>query len=283
MGLISQANVIARIGALGGFYGIDLSAMHAAIGTLGPQLAQGTLVTVPVTFDRLAFTTRVGREQLDGVADADQLQRVDRLTAGTRTLELELEAGGVQLARTVRIDGGRDVAADLGRLASFGVGAGAIATLRQCATELGAPSAVADRAQGGAAAWRLHFRHPNGSVEERTAARERILAVARKLGATAAQCNLVGGVHELMAKDRDSYSTLLVGAGDETPRLAVRWQQVRWESAIRMALGFAPGVDVGSKLGELSGAFDAELTHAVELVLGPEEPPAMRVAVAFVA
>jgi hypothetical protein len=50
-----------------------------------------------------------------------------------------------------------------------------------------------------------------------------------------------------------------------------------------MAIGFQPHVDAGAKLGELSGAFDAEQVHALELVLGPEEPPVMRVAVAYVA
>lgn len=280
MGLISQANVIARIGALGGLYGVELAAMHGALGTLGPQLAKGALVTVPVTFDRLSVATHVDRVQLDGVLDADQLRRVDRMTAGTRALELELESGGPLLSRTVRITGGRDLAADLVRLRELG--AGALEVVRDCANKLGACWAIADRAEGDAASWRLEFRHSNATDTERANTRDRVVAVAHDLAATAAQSKLVAGIHEMMAKDRESYAALVVGAGDAPPRIAVRWCNVRWETALRLALGFAPGVDVGSKLGELSGAFDADAADYVELVLGPEEPPTMRVATAFV-
>lgn len=280
MGLISQANVIARVGALAGFYGIELDPLNDALGTLAPQLARGTVVTVPITFDRIAISTRVEREQLESIAEPEQLARIDKLTAGTRPLELELEAG-VQSARTLRIDGGRDLTVDLGRLAGYGVAASTLDTVRDCGADLGVPAAISDRAERGTQAWRFHFRHHNESDSDRATTRQRVLSVARKLGATPPQCNLVEGLHDMLAKDRDSHTALIVAR--DAVRLAVRWQQVRWETAIRMAIGFQPQVDAGAKLGELSGAFDAEQVHALELVLGPEEPPVMRVAVAYVA
>jgi hypothetical protein len=280
MGLISQANILARIGAIAGIYDIDISAMHAALGTLGPQLAQGTLVTLPITFDRLGVTTRVVREQLDQICDAAQLERIDRLVAPSHAYELELESGARPLARAVHVGGGRDLGADLSRLSAFGVDAATLDTLRTCASELGVPTAIVDRVESASASWHLEFRHSNETPEERASTRRRLAAVARTLAATAAQANLVEGVHDMLAKDRDSNAILYVAA--ENVRLAVRWRKVRWESAIRIALGFAPPtVDVGRKMGELSGAFAAEAAESVELVLGPTEPPLMRVAVAF--
>lgn len=279
MGLISQANVLARIGAIAGIYDIDISAMHDSLGTLGPELANGTLVTVPITFDRLALTTRVERAQLEQICDATQLERVDRLATASHVLELELEAGGPQLARTVHIGGGRDFSADLSRLSAFGVDRETIETLRACTSELGVPRAVADRDEKVATSWQLELRHPNSTPAERATTRRRLAAVARTLSVTPAQCNLVDSVHDMLAKDRDSDSILFVGT--DGVRLAVRWRHVRWESAIRIALGFGPPVDVGRKLGELSGAFNAESADTVELVLGPTEPPLMRVAISF--
>jgi hypothetical protein len=280
MGLISQANVIARVGALAGFYGVELDPLNDALGSLAPRLARGALVTVPITFDRIAISTRVEREDLESILEADQLMRIDKLTAGTRPLELELEAGP-RTARTLRVDGSRDLTVDLGRLAGYGVAASTLDTVRECGADLGVPDAISDRAEGGAHAWRFHFGHRNDGDSDRAKTRQRVLAVARKLGATPPQCNLVEGLHDMLAKDRDSYTALMVAR--DAVRLAVRWQRVRWETAIRMAIGFQPQVDAGAKLGELSGAFDAEQVHALELVLGPEEPPVMRVAVAYVA
>lgn len=280
MGLISQANVLARIGALAGIYDIDITAMHGHLGTLGPELAQGTLVTVPITFDRLGLTTRVTREQLDQICDDAQLGRIDRLAAASNAYELELEAGAPLMARSVHVGGGRDLGADLTRLAAFGVSKPTLDTLRACASELGSSSAIVDRAEAATTTWQFEFRHSNGTPEERAATRRRLAAVARTLAVTPAQMNLVEGVHDMLAKDRDSNSILHIGG--ENVRLAVRWRKVRWESAIRIALGFAPNVDVGRKMGELSGAFAAESADTVELVLGPTEPPLMRVSVAFV-
>ena len=57
MGLSRQADVLARLGAIGGIYGIDLAPLEDALGKLAPQLARGTLVTVPIMFDRLTCAT----------------------------------------------------------------------------------------------------------------------------------------------------------------------------------------------------------------------------------
>jgi hypothetical protein len=282
MGLSRQADVLARLSAIGGIYGIDLTPLQDKLGQLAPRLARGTLVTVPITFDRLTFATRVERADLDAIAGTDQLVRFDRLAAGARHLELELETDGVERATTLRVYDGRDLVNDGPLLLSFGLGTAALDTVRACADELGVPQAIADRDHSGTHAWQLDFRHRNGSDEERETTRRRIGAVARKLGVTEAQRNLVDGLHDMATKERDSDSVLLVNADEMAPQLAVRWHQVRWETAIRMALGFRPGSDVGKKLGELSGAFDAEQVQTLELVLTSQEPPRMRVAVACI-
>jgi hypothetical protein len=279
-GLASQAEIIARIGALGGFYGVDLDPLHEVLATLGPRLARDAVITVPATFDRIAVATRISREQLADIIEPDQRRRLDRLDPDARDVELELETDGTTVTRSVRTHRHRSIDADCEHLASLGVGTLAIDSLRDCAAHLGVPFALTDRAQPDNAEWLLHFAHRNGSDAERATTRAQLLTVARKLAATAPQCNLVDGLHDMLAKDRDSYSALLVNPEQTSLQLSVRWQHVRWETVIRMALGFRPGSDAGQRLGELSGAFDAEQASSVELLLGPGEPPVMRVAVA---
>jgi hypothetical protein len=275
-GLVSQANVLARIGSLGGFYGVDLSAMQSALGALGPALAHHAMVTIPATFDRVEVTTRVARDRLDALCNLDQLRRLGKLVPDARELDLEIDSAGTM---TVRALGTRHVAADSELLANFGVGTLALDTLRDCAAHLGPPFAIADREQLTGRDWLFGFAQRNASDSDRATARMQLLTVARKLGATAPQCNLVDGLHDSLAKDRDSYAVLAISPEQTTLQLAVRWQNVRWETVIRMMLGFHPKSDAGKKLGELAGAADAEHAAAIELTLGPTEPPAMRVAV----
>jgi hypothetical protein len=275
-GLVSQANVLARIGSLGGFYGVDLSAMQSALGTLGPELVHHAMVTVPATFDHVAVTTRVARDRLDPLCNLDQLRRLGKLVPEARELDVEIDSSGTI---TVRALGSRYVPADSELLANFGVGTLALDSLRDCAAHLGAPLAIADREQLDGHDWMFVFGQRNATDSDRATARAQLLTVARKLGATAPQCNLVDGLHDALARDRDSYATLAISPEHTTPELTVRWQDVRWETVIRMMLGFHPKSDAGKKLGELAGAFDAEQAAAIELALGPIEPPAMRVAV----
>jgi hypothetical protein len=275
-GLVSQANVLARIGSLGGFYGIDLSAMQSALGLLGPELAQHAQVMIPATFDRVAVTTRVARSRLDDVCNLDQMRRIGKLIPGVREVDLEIDSAGSTMVRAL---GSRYVPADSELLANFGVGTLALDSLRDCAAHLGAPLAIADREQLSGHDWMFVFGQSNATDGDRATARAQLLTVARKLGATGPQCNLVDGLHDMLAKDRDSYATLAISPEQTTLQFSVRWQDVRWETVIRMMLGFHPKSDAGKQLGELAGAFDAEHAAAIELALGTAEPPAMRVAV----
>lgn len=279
-GLARQGTVLARIASLAGFYDIELAPAAELLAKLGPELSRGALVTVPVTFDRLAIDARVPRERLDELVDRDQLRRVDKLVGESHLIELQVEVSAAGVGHRVRALGSRSIEQDCELLAGFGVGTLALDSLRDCAAHLGIPLSIADRARGGAPVWQLQFAHRNRSDAERATTRARVLAVARKLGATAPQCNLIDGLHDTLAKDRDSYSTLIVDPESTTLQLAVRWQHVRWETVIRMAIGFRPNSDVGQKLGELSGAFNADEAEAIELLLGPSEPPELRVAVA---
>lgn len=283
-GLAQQGTALARIASLAGFYDIDLAPVAELLAKLGPELAETTVVGVPVTFDRLAIFARVERTRLDELLGREQLQRVDKLVGklvvDARPVELEIEVGAAGVAYTVRAFGNRSVAADSELLASFGVGTLALDSLRDCVAHLGIPFSIADRTRGSARQWSFQFAHRNETDAQRADTRARILAVARELGATRPQCNLVDGLHDTLAKERDSYTTLIVDPESTTLQLAVRWQHVRWETVIRMALGFRPKSDAGKKLGELSGAFDANDAEAIELLLGPSEPPELRVAVA---
>jgi hypothetical protein len=279
-GLRSQANILGRIGTLGGIYDIDLDPVSGTLAALGPDLARGALVTVPTTFDRISITTRIARARLTAIdtISVEQLRRIDKIGPGVAEVELELEIGSTTSASAIRVVGTRDVSRDCEQLVRFGVGTLALESLRQCAADLGEPYAIADRVEAATPSWAFHFAHSNASDAARERTRTAAVGVARKLAATSPQLNLIDGMHDVLAKDRDSYTVVHLDAERTSLQLAVSWQHVRWETVVRMAIGFHPNSDVAEKLGQLAGAFDSEAATAVELLLGPREPPRMRVA-----
>lgn len=277
------ANVSGRIATLAGFYGIDLGPMSNALGELALDIVRRAMVTVPHTFDRMAISTRL-RPELIGPTATPQLARAARFGAAeARDLDLELESipsGGY--ATTVRAIGPRKLESDLTALASFGVDAFALDQLRTACTMLGADDVVgiSDREVAGDVSFQLHIRQANTDDEACAASRARIDLAATALGATGPQRRVVQSLHDTLAKGRDSMAAVRVGGGQV--RMSVRWVDVQWETAIKMMLGFYPRNDAGQKLGELSGAFDAESAAGVELHLGPTEPPGMSVSVVVV-
>ena len=279
--LAAQANVLARIAALGGMYGIELGEIDQALAVLGPELANEVIVTVPSSFDRIAVATRVAHERVAALVDRDQLRRFELLAAGTPTLELELAAGSGGAVTTLRATGSRDIASDCEVLGAMGIARPVLDSLRHCAAQLGSPTAIAEKTDRNGHAWLVELAQDNATAADRAATRAQLTAVARELAATEPQCNLVDRLHDVLAKDRDSHATLAVLPDRPCLELAVRWHHVRWETVIRMMLGFHPGSDAGKQAGEIAGAFDADEAFAIELVLGPSEPPRMIVAVTF--
>jgi hypothetical protein len=292
--LESQADVFGRIATLGAAYGIDASGLLDRLSPLAPELASFALVAVPGAFDRLIVTTPLARQgdslaraaRIAALGDPAQTGRLDALTdAGTRALHFEAETvpGDPRaIAISLQAFGARALDRDLPRLAQFGVPAHATDALAAAAASLDAAYiGIADRAAPPPddsaepeRSWTLTFEHRARD----TAALGRVLATAEQLAATKAQRHVVEGLFATLAQDRETYAWLRVRPAGLDRALGIQWRGVAWEHAVRMMIGFYPNGSAPTKLGELAGAFGADAAAAVELVLGPSEPPRMRVA-----
>lgn len=291
--LDSAIPVFGRIATLAGVYRIDLTSVIDRIGVLAPELSDLAMVTVPHTFDRIAITTQLvkGGDGLDralalsNACDPEQSKRLAILTSSdTHEVNLEVESlpGDKDgFAVTVQAFGKRSLVSDLDRLQRFGVAMNVATHIGALAQGLGdRPIGLTDRGDTtGARAWTLHVLQPNRDDAQRAATRERLTTVATALGVTAAQKNVIAGLHDALAGDRDSYAWLRIRSGETTPILGLVWANLAWEHVVRMMTAFYPTRDTSNRLGELSGATGANVAAAIELILGPTEPPRMSVAV----
>jgi len=290
---LEAAALYGRLAAYARATRLDLSRFLEWLAPFGPELAELAMITVPDRFDRMAVTAQIARsgdgvDRLLGLVRAHQPEQAERLAAlagaetGEVNLELETVPGDVDgLTVTVHALGRRRLDDDLARLAGFGVPAASVGELRELAMTLGGDDrliGLGDRAGSDGTRWSLQVAHHNRDAAERAATRGRLDAAAAALAATDAQRHLVEALHDVFAGGRDSYALLRVDRGGVARELGVMWSGVAWEHVVRMMIGFHPGTDAAARLGELAGAFDADVASAVELVLGPTEPPRMRVA-----
>jgi hypothetical protein len=278
-----SANVFGRIAAIGAAYGIDLTRLLDRSTPLTPELADLAVVGVPHTFDRIQVLAQIDKNGMPRAlaeCDPEQARRVEALaSADTRAAVIELStipADRERVAVAFQVLGRRVLATDLARLASFGELP--IETARAVATALGAADHLVGVTDRGDGTWTLQIEQSNATPTQRAATRERVDRAAALLGVTRAQRDMVAGLHDVLAKDRDSYA--LVHVRKERVALAVMWGVVPWEHVVRMMMQFYRG-GVARQLGELAGATGGETAAMVEIVLGTSEPPAMRVAAAI--
>lgn len=274
---------LGRLATLGGAYGIALEDIADRLGAFAQELGELAIVTVPTSFDRVAVATRIAVEALarvDGASPDDrQRHRLQILSRErTRDVYVELETlAEAQFAMRVQAIGPRDLAFDLRQLVGFGLQPARAEELGALAVELGGTHAgVSDRVTStGEHTWTLHAMHVNSDEDARTAARSRIAAVASRLG-TGPQQRLVDKIYDSLAGDRATETWLTVG-GAGAVSCSVVWTALPWEAAIQVAIGLHPQSDAGRRLGEMAGALESDVVAALELELGPAEPPRIRI------
>ena len=98
--------------------------------------------------------------------------------------------------------------------------------------------------------------------------------LAATLGVTEAQRRIAGRLQRSLARGTPSRMWVRMRGGELDPILGLTWDRVEWMPIQSMMSGFHPGTDPTTKVGRLSrsGVDDA----TVELVLGPVDPPGMR-------
>ena len=289
---LRAAAVLGRVATLGTAYGLPIGPFLEQLVDVGPDLAARCWVSVPAELDRLSVSTWLGGadaaarlQRLADRADPAQPARAAQLVPDARQLRVEIESvpgEASAIALSLLLTRARRLPVDLDQLATIaGMSASALAELRAAYATLGAgedPVALVDRVDAARApSWTLLFRHRNDDPAQRDDTRARLRATAALVGATGAQRDLVDRVHDMLAGERPTQAGLRVAGGAFARELIVAWAQVPWEHAVRMMIGFDPRRDCARRLGALAGAAGSDEAAAVELVLGPTEPPHMRV------
>ncbi len=238
---------LSQLTALGSMLGIKTAPL---VGRLMPLVGswEGPLVvTIPHTFKALSVTANVAR------ATAQEHCPWLAELAGDRI--------GLELAATTTIAHSEDAA----------LPATAPELVDVLGDELASVSWDGD-------AWTYVLAQRNGDDDAVAATIARIDEVAGKLGVTAPQRKTGTGLHRSLSRGMTSWVWLRARNGALDPVVALRWERVEWLPIQHMMNGFYPEIDAPTKISRL--AKHANIEHCtVELLLGPVDPPGMRMLV----
>lgn len=240
---------LGRISTLGGLLGIKTGPLLARLAPLSGECSQHLVATIPHSFDALSVTVDVGRETARSICGA----WIDALPGDRLALELD--------ATTVTAHSEE---------AALPPDAPALVQL------LGADELAAVGWDG--TVWTYVIAQPNPGDDECEATIARVEQVAEALGVTEPQRRIAATLHRSLARGMASRASVRARAGVVDPHLGLAWDRVEWLPIQHMLSGFYPAIGAAAKIGRLSRAL--EVDHAtVELVLGPTDPPALRISV----
>ena len=240
---------LGRISTLGGLLGIKTGSLLARLAPIAGECGDDLVATIPHGFDALSVTVHVGRETARSICGA----WVDALPGDRLALELD--------ATTVTASSDE---------AALPPDAPALVHL------LGADELAAVGWDG--TAWTYVIAQPNPGDAECEATIARVEQVAEAVGVTAPQRRIAASLHRSLARGMVTRAWLRSRAGTVDPHLGLAWDRVEWLPIQHMISGFYPTVGATTKLERLGRAL--EVDHAtVELVLGPTDPPALRISV----
>lgn len=238
---------LGKITTIGGLLGIKTAPVVARVWPLVGAWTGPLLATIPHRFNAMSITANVARETA-----APSCPWLDAI-AGDR-IELELGA-----TTTVAHSDEAALPAD------------APAAVHALGDDLASVSWDGE-------AWTYAIAQSNTGEVETTATIERFDAVARQLGVTDAQRNIAGRLHRSLSRGMTTRVWLRARGGDLDPIVGLAWDEVEWLPIQHMMTGFYPGIDCETKISRLSRA--AGIDHCtVELILGPADPPGMRLRV----
>lgn len=102
--------------------------------------------------------------------------------------------------------------------------------------------------------------------------------IAQQLGVTEPSRKIGGRLHRSLSRGMPSRVWLRAKAQELDPIVTLAWDRVEWLPIQHMMAGFYPSLDTETKLGRIARATGIE-EITVELVLGPVDPPGMRLLV----
>ncbi len=240
--------VLERITRLGGLLGIKTAPVVERLLPLVGSWNGPLVATIPHRFNALSITCEVSRDTARGVCGA----WLDEL-AGDR-ISLELGA-------TTTIAHSDEAA----------LPAGVPALVQTLGDDLASVSW-----DGETWTYALEQRNADEAAMEATIAR--FDAAAAALGVTEPQRRIGARLHRAVSRSMPSRIWVHARNGELDPILALAWDEVEWLPIQHMMSGFYPQLDSETKIGRLHR--NAGVDHAtVELVVGPVDPPGMRLLV----
>jgi hypothetical protein len=229
---------LGRIASLGNLLGVDTARLLGRLGPFAAECGKDLRVTMPHSLDSLTATTHVTRERAATVCG----RWLDDL-AGDR---LELVLGATTTA-------------------AFSDEAALPADAPPVLEALGGDLASVGHDGSG---WTYIVEHANGDETAEAATLARIDAVAQALGVTESQRKIAAGLHRSLARRVATHAAL------RGRTLSLIWDRVEWQPIQSMLSGFHPGTPVG-QLPRIARTVEAD-EATVELLLGPKDPPALR-------
>jgi hypothetical protein len=236
---------LGRITTIGGLLGIKTAPLVARLTPLIGTWRGPLVATIPHRFNAMSITCNVARDTARSVCGP----WLDELPGDRIALELGVASTVANSDEAAIPPGAPDLVRSLGDdLASVG---------------------------WDGEAWTYALTQHN-TDEDATIAR--FDTIAQTLGATEAQRKIAARLHRSLARGQASRVWVRSRAGKLDPILALSWDLVEWLPIQHMMSGFYPAIDTTTKIGRLARAVGIE--HCtVELLLGPVDPPAMRILV----
>ena len=241
------------IAMIGGLLGIKTASLLARLEPLAGACGDDLVVIVPHGFDELTVATHVTRAQARPLCGA----WLDELV-GDR---LRLEIGATSCTA-------------FSDEAALPPGAPAIVDPR--GDGMGMDELVALGTDG--ATWTYVLAQPHGDPAASAAAIARNDRVAETMGVTPAQRRVGGNLQRSLARGLTSRVAVRARDGVVEPRLALAWDRVEWLPIESMLAGFHPTPNRVEHLHRLARAVGRD-EATLELVLGTQDPPALRIAV----
>jgi len=240
---------LGRISTLGGLLGIKTGPLLARLAPIVGELREDLVATIPHSFDALSITVHVGRESARSLCGG----WLDALPGDRLALELD--------ATTVTAHSDE---------AALPSDAPALVQL------LGADELAAIGWDG--TTWTYVIGQPNPGDAGCEATIARVEQVADALGVTEPQKRIAATLHRSLARGMVTRAWVRARAELVLPQLGLAWDRVEWLPIQHMLSGFYPGLGGAAKIDRLARAL--EVDHAtVELILGPTDPPELRISV----
>jgi hypothetical protein len=242
---------LGRIASLGSLLGLPTSSLIQRLTPVAAECGDDLTATISHGFDALWVTTRVARDKarsicgpwLDAIPGDHLELELDGTSVTARSDEAALPPGSPELVRALG-----------GELAALG---------------------------WDGSTWTYVIEQPNTDDAGCEATIARIDGVAEALGVTDAQRRIAARLHRSLARSMTSRATLRSRAGVAEPLVGLSWDRVEWQPIQSMLAGFYPSQGAIGQIARI--ARTCEVDHAtVELVLGPTDPPAMRISMRLV-